>query len=83
MHITSPENLANYLRDLRKMAQISQAEVAKRIGLKQGTVSSFENKPSSTKCETLFKILAALEIELHVTPRKSHVTKQMQREQEW
>ncbi|WP_347815231.1 hypothetical protein [Morganella sp. GD04133] len=41
------------------------------MGIKQTTVSDFENKPESTKLGTLFKILAALDLELHVTKRGS------------
>ncbi|WP_329955545.1 helix-turn-helix domain-containing protein [Biostraticola tofi] len=32
-------------------------------------MSDFENKPESTKLETLFKILSALELELYVVKK--------------
>ncbi len=66
MKITSPRQLAIYLRDLRKTQKLSQTAIAKRVGIKQDTLSKFEQDPNTTKIETFFKILSALELELHV-----------------
>ncbi len=71
MKVTSPAALANAVRDQRKISKMSQTQTADLIGIKQTTVSDFENKPESTKLETLFKILAALDLELHITKRGS------------
>ncbi|MEM8180555.1 helix-turn-helix domain-containing protein [Morganella morganii subsp. sibonii] len=71
MKVTSPATLANAVRDQRKISKMNQTQTAELIGIKQTTVSDFENKPESTKLETLFKILAALDLELHVTKRGS------------
>jgi transcriptional regulator with XRE-family HTH domain len=43
--------------------------LAGKVGIRQDTVSSFELNPESTKLETLFKILAALELSLDIRPR--------------
>ena len=48
----------------------SQTDVAKLAGTTQARISAFENEPERTKLETLFKILAGLELELIVQPRK-------------
>nr|AKN36110.1 hypothetical protein [Vibrio tasmaniensis]AKN40811.1 hypothetical protein [Vibrio sp. 1F_189] len=45
MQITSAKMLANALRDQRKAQQLTQTEAAKSVGVKQTTVSSFENAP--------------------------------------
>ncbi|WP_369789440.1 type II toxin-antitoxin system antitoxin HipB [Rouxiella sp. WC2420] len=66
MKITSPKQLAIYLRDLRKTQKISQTDLASRVGIKQDTISKFEQNPDTTKIETFFKILSALNLELHV-----------------
>lgn len=71
MKITSPAALANAVKDHRKISKMSQTQTAELIGIKQTTVSDFENKPESTKLRALFKILAALDLELHVTKRDS------------
>lgn len=69
MIITSPKMLSHVIREFRYKDKISQTDVAKLAGTKQATISAFENSPESTKMETLFKILAALELELVVQPR--------------
>ena len=43
MNITSTKMLANALRNERKKRKLSQSKTAETIGLKQSTVSEFEN----------------------------------------
>lgn len=69
MRVTSPAALANAVRNQRKAGQKTQRDTADLVGIKQTTVSDFELNPESTKLETLFKILAALDLELHVSAR--------------
>ena len=69
MKITSPEHLAIYLKDVRKGQEQSQTALAQRVGLRQDTVSKFENSPAKTQIETLFRVLSAMELELHVQPK--------------
>ena len=69
MIVTSANMLAHAIREFRYKDKLSQTDVAKLAGTKQATVSVFENTPDKTKLETLFKILAALELELVVQPR--------------
>lgn len=69
MKITSAKQLANTLQDTRKTKSLSQTDVAKQVGIRQDTVSKFELNPDSTKLDTLFKMLAALNLELHVATR--------------
>lgn len=45
MKITSPAQLAIYLKDRRKQQKQAQSTVAERVGLRQDTVSKFENSP--------------------------------------
>ena len=74
MQVTSAKMLANALRDQRKARKMTQIETANVVGMKQTTVSAFENTPEGTKLDTLFKLLAALDLELHVQARNSDVT---------
>lgn len=59
-----PVQLANYLKLVRQRNQWTQSELAKRIGIKQATVSNFENNPEKTTLATLFKILQSLEMSM-------------------
>ncbi|RJL49740.1 helix-turn-helix domain-containing protein [Pectobacterium carotovorum] len=69
MKITSAGMLAHAVRDERKKRKLNQSHVAESMGIKQSTVSDFENHPEGTRLETLFKLLAALDLELHLSKR--------------
>lgn len=69
MKITSSDMLAQALKSSRKHQNLSQQATADQIGVKQATVSSFENHPDKSKVETLFKLLSALDLELSLTRR--------------
>ena len=70
MVITTAKMLSHVIREFRYQGDLSQTDVAKLAGTTQARISAFENKPERTKLETLFKILAGLELELIVQPRK-------------
>lgn len=54
------------------------AIAAEQIGIKQTTVSDFENRP-----ETLFNILTALDLELHVVTRGATLDQSKIWNKEW
>lgn len=64
--IYSPAQLANYLKLMRQKNQWTQSDLARRIGIKQATISNFENHPDKTSLTTLFKILQSLEMSMVV-----------------
>lgn len=66
MLIPSPKALAVVVIEQRKKLKLSQAEVGKRVGLKQQTISAFEIKPESTELNTLFHILSAVNLDMKV-----------------
>lgn len=70
MILNNPKALASYIADQRKQQKLSQATVSDRVGLKQSTISEFENNPDGTKLDTLFRILSALNLDLQVEPKK-------------
>lgn len=69
--IYSPRQLANQVKLLRQQDGWTQAELAKQVGLKQATLSHFENNPDTTSLATLFKILQALDLALVLQENKS------------
>ena len=75
--------LAAAVRDQRKLSKLTQSEAAKQVGIKQTTVSDFELRPESTKLETLFKLLSALDLELHVVKRGSILDDSKVWDREW
>ena len=62
--IYSPRQLANLLKLTRQKHGFTQTELAARIGIKQATISNFENNPDKTTIKTFFKIIQALEMSL-------------------
>ncbi|HCW89455.1 MAG TPA: transcriptional regulator [Marinobacter sp.] len=69
MKITSPDMLAQAVTEARKASGLTQAAVAETVGIKQATVSGFENRPENTRIGTLFKLLAALDLEIRLEQR--------------
>lgn len=69
MLIHSPADLAQYYRDQRKKIGLSQVSVAAEIDVRQDTVSKFELKPDNVRLETLFRLLSALDMEVHILPK--------------
>ncbi len=69
MLIHSPNELAQYCRDQRKQSGFSQVAVAEESTMRQDTVSKFELKPDNVRLDTLFRLLAVLDLELHLVPK--------------
>lgn len=83
MLIHSPRELALFFVNQRKKLQLSQAEVGKRVGLKQQTISEFEIRPESTQVDTLFRILSALGLDIKVLAKDEAVITQIKWKEEW
>lgn len=66
MNVNPPKMLAQAVRDARKQLKLTQREAAESMGMKQSAVSEFENHPEGTRLDTLFKMLAALDLKLQV-----------------
>ena len=69
MIITTPAALAQVAKNARKAKGMTQQDVADLVGVKQKTVSAFENHPEGTRIDTLFRLLSALELECLLEPR--------------
>ncbi|WP_192021938.1 helix-turn-helix domain-containing protein [Shewanella sp. WPAGA9] len=77
MKVTNSKQLSAYLKDARLNMKLTQSKVASKVGIRQDTVSSFEQNPDSTKVETLFKILSALNLELDIKVRSTEPESQL------
>lgn len=69
--IYNPKQLANRLKLIRTKNNLTQTQLAKKVGLKQSTLSSFETNPDTTQLKTFFKIIQALELELDIHERST------------
>lgn len=65
----SPKDIGQAIRQARKDKNLTQKDLAVKSGVWQETISKVETGAASTKVETLFALLAALDLELSVLPR--------------
>lgn len=75
--------LTQAIRDARKQRNLTQRETAASMGMKQSTVSEFENHTEGTRLDTLFKLLAALDLKLQVVSRRGKNNSSDGWDQEW
>ena len=68
--VISPENLGQALRAERKQKGMSQKAVGHSVGMEQHTISKIEKGSPGTELNTLFRLLAALDLELTIQPRQ-------------
>lgn len=74
--VTTTKALSVLLRDFRKGKGLNQSELANLAGgIKQATVSHFENNPGPAKVETFLKLVNALDLEIHLVEKKLPETK--------
>jgi HTH-type transcriptional regulator/antitoxin HipB len=83
MLIRAPKELASLVISQRKKLKLSQSEVANLVGLKQKTISAFENKPEGTKLETLFLILSAVNLDITILAKNKITINESQWKEEW
>lgn len=73
--IRSPKELGESLRQQRKAKGLTQSAVGKPVNLVQSKISQIENGTLAIELNTLFRLLAALDLELMVQPRQKHELK--------
>jgi HTH-type transcriptional regulator/antitoxin HipB len=68
--VFSSKSLGSALKRQRKAKKLSQDAVGTPFKLDQTTISSIEQGAPGTRLETLFRILAALDLEMVVRSKK-------------
>ena len=68
--------LANAMKLVRQQNGWTQSELAKKIGIKQATISNFENNPNNTSLTTFFKIYSRLNSQWRYATQKMPRQKQ-------
>lgn len=63
------KDIGHAVRQARKQKQLTQKDLAALSGIWQETISKIETGTTSTKLETVFNLLAALDLELTVNDR--------------
>ncbi len=67
--VYSTKSLGNAIKRQRKEKKFTQQEAGRDFNLDQTTVSSIEQGAQGTRLETLFRMLAALDLEMIIRPK--------------
>lgn len=66
----TPKQIGQAIRRFRRASGMKQAELGEKAGLWQETVSKVENGSDGTKLETLCDLLAVLDLEITISPKR-------------
>lgn len=82
LSLHSPTQLPAHLKSLRKTRGLTQAQLAKRLGIRQSRLADIENHPETVSSAQLLNLFAALGVEvlLRLKPTPQHTAN---RKGEW
>ncbi|WGW01031.1 type II toxin-antitoxin system antitoxin HipB [Vibrio sp. YMD68] len=81
--IYSPKQLADMMLLIRQKNGWTQSELSKRVGIKQATISNFENSPDKTTLSTFFKLIQAMELTLSIQEKAQVSSQDSQDDENW
>jgi len=67
--VRTSKNIGHAIRQARKEKNLTQKDLASLSGVWQETISKIETGSSGTKLETIFDLIAALDLEITVRER--------------
>lgn len=70
MIVRTENQLGALIRTARKKKEWRQVDLATQASMRQQLVSEIENAASSSRLDTILKVLAALGLDLNVTERR-------------
>ncbi len=70
--IRNEKQLGALIRTARKKRRWRQVDLARRASMRQPLISELENGTSSSRLDTILKVLAALDLDLSVIGRRAH-----------
>ena len=67
--VYSPKSLGAAIKRARKLRKKNQSDAGKSFRLEQSTVSNIERGITGTRIETIFRLLAALDLDMIIQDR--------------
>jgi len=74
----TPKQIGAIVQRQRRLKNLNQSALAGLAGSRQETISKFESGNPATRLDTLFDLLAALDLELAVMPRGKGSSKEIE-----
>ncbi|MBV1692080.1 helix-turn-helix domain-containing protein [Novosphingobium sp. G106] len=68
--VRSPKQFGSLIHNARVRHNLTQQALADLVGTGQKTKSRVENGHEGTKLETIFALIAALDLDMQLTPRR-------------
>ncbi len=68
--IRNNKDLGEAIRLARKTKDFRQVDVAQKASVRQALVSDLENGATTAKLDTVIRVLAALDMDLSIVPRR-------------
>ncbi len=68
--IRNNNDLGEAIRRARKSKSLRQVDVARKASVRQALVSDLENGATTAKLDTVIRVLAALDMDLSIIPRR-------------
>ncbi len=68
--IRNNKDLGEAIRLARKNQDFRQVDVAQKASVRQALVSDLENGATTAKLDTVIRVLAALDMDLSIVPRR-------------
>jgi len=68
--IRNNKDLGEAIRLARKKLDLRQVDVAQKASVRQALVSELENGVTTAKLDTVIRVLAALDMDLSIVPRR-------------
>ena len=65
-----PRQLGAILQSERHRQGMTQQQLASLIGKQQKTISAIENGSQGTKLDTLLRVIATLDLDIQIVPRR-------------
>jgi HTH-type transcriptional regulator/antitoxin HipB len=83
LSLHSPAQLPEHLKSLRRIRGLTQAQLAKRLGVRQSRLADIENHPETVSSAQLLDLLAALGVEVLLRLKPTAQRKETRPQGEW
>lgn len=81
--IYSPKQLADMMLLIRQKNGWTQSVLAKKVGIKQATISNFENNPNKTTLSTFFKLAQAMDLTVSIQEKSQVASLNKNDDESW